>query len=95
MNSAETISSSINISGYVQGVGYRYSANRVAKIHGVKGYVKNLPDGSVFIHAEGTQQQINALVKWCHEGPSNSVVRNVQVSPAELQNFKEFSIKYP
>ena len=49
------------VSGSVQGVGFRYFAERVALRLGVAGYVKNLPDGRVEVYAIGTAAQLDAL----------------------------------
>jgi acylphosphatase len=49
--------------GRVQGVGFRYTATSVARRIGTKGYVRNLRDGSVELVAEGTEQQIDRLLK--------------------------------
>jgi acylphosphatase len=43
----------IKVFGYVQGVFFRYTTRKVARTLGLKGFVKNLPDGSVYIEAEG------------------------------------------
>ena len=49
-------------SGKVQGVGFRYTVRSIAKRHPVKGYVKNLPDGTVELTLQGAESAINALV---------------------------------
>ena len=46
--------------GWVQGVGFRYTAQRIARQHGVVGFVCNLPDGRVQLVAEGTAEQLDA-----------------------------------
>ncbi|KAG5502930.1 hypothetical protein JKF63_04703 [Porcisia hertigi] len=69
----------IFVSGHVQGVFYRkYTALEAAKL-GVAGFVRNLPDGRVEISAEGTKDQVEALVKWCHTGPPKAKVESVDV----------------
>jgi acylphosphatase len=50
----EKILYKIRVSGHVQGVGYRWSAAREARTRDIKGYIKNLSDGSVYIEAEGS-----------------------------------------
>ena len=52
----------ILITGHVQGVGYRWRATGEARILGIKGFVKNLSDGNVYIEAEGTVQQLDNFV---------------------------------
>jgi len=49
--------------GRVQGVGFRYTVESIAKRHPVKGYVKNLPDGTVELVMQGAQTALNGLLK--------------------------------
>ncbi len=82
----------ILITGYVQGVGYRYSALSEARRLEITGYVRNMPDGSVYIEAEGSRNKLDALVKWCYEGPGHVV--NVNVTENPPVGYKDFTIKY-
>lgn len=90
----ELISKTIIISGIVQGVGYRYSANKTAKSMGIKGFVKNNSDGTVLIRAEATPLQMQKFMKWCYEGPIGARVNDVSVKSEEFEDFKNFNIKY-
>lgn len=78
----------IIVQGHVQGVGYRDHAYRSAKkIGNLKGWVRNLDNGSVEILVQGDPAKIEEFIKWCHQGPPNSRVdvvnaRQVQVEPA-------------
>ena len=56
------------ISGIVQGVGFRFYTRDVALEIGVKGWVKNLPDGTVEIVAEGSKEEIEAFMKQLKKG---------------------------
>ena len=67
----------VYISGYVQGVAYRYSAVRTAKRLGLTGWVKNLRGGRVEALIEGEEAQVRQMVAWCHEGPPSAVVSDV------------------
>ena len=60
---------SITVSGKVQGVFYRQSTKEMATSLGITGQVKNLSDGSVYIIATGTKEQLDKLVDWCRQGP--------------------------
>ena len=82
----------INISGKVQGVGFRYSARSVARALGIKGFVKNLYNGDVAIEAEGTKVQLDEFVSWCHKGSEYARVTNIIVSNSQTIGFEEFHI---
>ena len=83
----------IRISGSVQGVGFRYAALRAARRTGIKGYIRNLPDGDVFIEAEGERAQLDAFVSWCHEGPPYARVEIVKVNESGWKGFTDFDIR--
>jgi len=64
------------ISGRVQGVWYRGSTQQQARRLGVKGYARNLTDGSVEVMACGSNEKIDELRSWLQQGPSNAKVSN-------------------
>jgi acylphosphatase len=66
------------IRGDVQGVGYRFFAQRAAARHQVTGYVKNKPDGSVEALAEGPAQSVEAFKNDLAAGPGFSRVDQVE-----------------
>ncbi len=82
----------IKVAGKVQGVWFRDSTLKKAQELGVKGFVKNQPDGSVYIEAEGTKKSINEFVKWCHTGPPFAKVQSVETKDSEPANFDTFKI---
>ncbi len=83
------------ISGKVQGVFYRAHTQNTADRLGIKGYVKNLANGSVEAVFEGDQPAIDQMINWCHKGPEMSRVENVQTQEIKpLTNFKIFEIRY-
>ena len=84
----------IRVTGRVQGVGFRYSALNEARRHDIKGYVKNMPDGSVSIEAEGPEEQLDAFLRWCRKGPATGYVESVNVNPLPPAGYKEFRIEY-
>lgn len=65
----------IHFTGHVQGVGFRYRAQYAANGCGVTGWVKNEWDGSVIMEAQGTQRQINEMLKLINAGPYISIDR--------------------
>jgi acylphosphatase len=66
------------ISGGVQGVGYRFFAQRAAARHQVLGYVRNLPDGRVEALAEGALESVEAFKHDLATGPTFSEVENIE-----------------
>jgi acylphosphatase len=83
----------IYISGHVQGVGFRWSAFRGARIFRINGFVKNLPDGSVYIEAEGNPGQLALFVDWCRKGPDRSLIESVTVDTFPPVNYTDFRIE--
>jgi acylphosphatase len=84
---------SIKISGNVQGVFFRASTKDMADQMGVWGFVQNERDGSVYIEAEGEDENLTEFVAWCHHGPSHAEVKNVQIEEGSLHGFSRFEIK--
>jgi len=84
----------LTIEGWVQGVFFRASTVQEATRLGVKGWVRNCPDGSVEVVAEGNKEKIDELIEWCHRGPAGAQVRTVQLSWEHHQGaFENFSIR--
>lgn len=75
------------IEGRVQGVWFRESTRQQAEHLGVRGWVRNLPDGRVEVEAAGSVAAVDALVAWCHRGPEAARVAAVlvEVSVAKLE----------
>jgi acylphosphatase len=82
----------IYISGHVQGVGFRWGAVRKATKMGIRGYVKNLSDGRVYIEAEGTRDQLSEFVDWCMKGPG--FVSSVIYDSFPPVNYHDFGVEY-
>ena len=78
--------------GRVQGVGFRWSAANEARNRNIKGYVKNLPDGSVYLEAEGSLIPLNLFVDWCKKGPAFGSVESVTIDTAPPVNYLDFRI---
>jgi acylphosphatase len=83
----------IRVTGRVQGVFFRASAREVASKLQLRGYVRNEPDGSVYIEAEGTDEALDEFVEWCRQGPPHAVVTNVEVHQGPIQHMGRFDIK--
>ena len=77
------------ISGLVQGVGFRYFAQRSAARHQVKGYIRNLPDGRVEAFAQGGEKDVEGFKNDLVAGPRHSQVSEIE--ERVLDPSKEFS----
>ena len=82
----------ITVNGNVQGVSFRISTKAVADQLQIKGVVKNMPNGSVYIEAEGDDFSLDTFLEWCNEGPLQANVQKIEVVEAELKNYRNFEI---
>jgi acylphosphatase len=83
------------VHGRVQGVGFRYATLGRARRLGVTGYVRNCPDGTVEVLAEGSPSALQSLLKWLRQGPSYSHVTKVdhQRRPA-TGSYTDFDVAF-
>lgn len=83
------------VSGRVQGVFFRSKTKYEAKKRGVKGWVRNLPDGRVEAIFEGEEKSVKELIDFCKRGPPGARVTNVDVLwERPTGEFKDFEVKY-
>ncbi|MDX1616685.1 MAG: acylphosphatase [Candidatus Promineifilaceae bacterium] len=81
------------MSGRVQGVSFRYYTRREARRLGLTGWVRNEPDGTVQVVAEGSEEDLEALLNFLRDGPPAARVQNVDASWASReQQFSSFQI---
>ena len=80
----ETQAKRFFVSGRVQGVGFRFFAERTAVSLGVSGYVRNLLDGRVEVYAIGSAEQMDALNSALRRGPRMAAVDRVEELDAEI-----------
>lgn len=83
----------IKIYGKVQGVYFRESTVKKALELGVKGFVRNEDDGSVYCEAEATKEIIDKFIKWCKSGVELSRVDDVKIIEGKILGFGDFSGK--
>jgi acylphosphatase len=85
----------LQVQGRVQGVFFRASTREQAQRLGLAGWVRNLPDGSVEVLAEGEEASLRRLADWCRRGPPGAHVDEVEESwhPATGE-LSGFSIRY-
>jgi acylphosphatase len=81
------------VEGRVQGVGFRFFAHRAATELGLKGYVRNLPDGRVEVYATGDPKALRELCEQLQTGPRAARVERVEQQQASVETYKTFSIE--
>jgi acylphosphatase len=81
------------ITGRVQGVGYRYFTQDMAAHEGIHGWVRNLPDGSVEVSAEGELEALERFEHRLRTGPPHARVTDVQVSDSTPKMNNGFSVR--
>ena len=82
------------VTGFVQGVSFRYFTQREARALGLTGWVRNRPDGAVEVVAEGSKGQLDQLVEYLNYGPSAASVEQVDVAWQPASNaFHDFEIR--
>jgi acylphosphatase len=83
----------LQITGRVQGVGFRYAMQHEALRLGVSGWVRNRREGSVEALAQGTAEAVDALIAWARRGPSAARVADVQVEPGVSEPLADFELR--
>ena len=92
---ADMVRAHIVVRGLVQGVFFRATTRERARQLGVKGWVRNLPDGSVEAVFEGTKGAVEELIRWCHRGSLGARVEGVDVEWQDYRaEFDHFDILY-
>ena len=91
----EKVRARVIIEGRVQGVFFRHHTQEAAFRLDLKGWVKNRRDGSVEALFEGDKKKVDQIIQWCHRGPSEARVMNVQTTWENYTGeFDDFSIPY-
>ena len=80
------------VRGRVQGVGFRYFVQREAGRLELAGWVRNLDDGCVEVHAQGPVARLDELAAALHRGPRFSEVRGVEEIEASMLQYEGFRI---
>ena len=85
----------VKIFGRVQGVGFRFFIYRNAKNLGLKGWVRNLADGTVEVVFEGEDKKIKEILELCKKGPPLARVERIEVREEKFKNeFQDFEILF-
>lgn len=80
------------VTGLVQGVWYRANTQRRARALGLKGWVRNLSDGSVEVLICGEKAQVDELREWLYQGPAGAKVSNVEHKLHAWEEHEDFII---
>jgi acylphosphatase len=83
----------IRVKGRVQGVYYRASTVDMAKSLGLRGFVFNEPQGSVYMEVEGEESEVNKMIEWARSGPPRAKVDELEISDGAVQPFTGFEIR--
>jgi acylphosphatase len=90
---SEPVARRVVVSGHVQGVFFRDRTRREAHRHGVAGWVRNCPDGTVEAWLEGPAEAVGEVVRWCREGPRHATVYELRIEEAEPEGLGGFEIQ--
>ena len=82
------------VKGRVQGVFYRASTKTEARKRSLKGTVKNLPNGDVYIDVFGSEDKVAELIEWCKQGPQHSKVDEVIVENIPEGSWDSFEVTF-
>lgn len=80
--------------GRVQGVGFRYTTNRIARRYEVKGYVKNLPSGTVELIVTGDETEVSSFLEELEAHFASHVTEKETSLDHSAEQFSQFSVRY-
>lgn len=87
------VARSFRVTGVVQGVGFRWSAQEEARCLGLAGWVRNDDDGSVTGLVQGTLAALESYRKWLGRGPRSARVSEVQWDEAAVTGLRVFTVR--
>lgn len=82
----------VSVDGSVQGVGFRYYAKQQAQQNNICGWIINRCDGSVYLEIEGEPKDLDHFLRWCHQGPDDSLVEKINIIDSPVENLDGFKI---
>ena len=81
------------VRGFVQGVFFRDSTRRLARQHGVSGWIANRADGAVEVVFEGEADAVERLIAFSRKGPRGAQVESVEVTEEEPEGLSGFAVR--
>lgn len=91
---SQSVAREVVAHGRVHGVFFRDSCRRAATEAGVRGWVRNEPDGTVRAWFEGQPQAVEQMVTWARSGPPSASVRHLDVTEAAPQGLEGFEVRF-
>ena len=82
----------IKVYGRVQGVFFRASTKTKADELRIHGFVRNERDETVYIEAEGEEEDLKEFIAWCEKGPKYAIVERCEVEEAAMKDLTGFVI---
>ncbi|MAE68810.1 acylphosphatase [bacterium] len=84
----------IKIFGKVQGVFFRMETKEKADELGITGLVRNEPDNSLFIEAQGEEKDLKIFIDWCRKGPKHAKVESLDMEKGIMKEYQSFEITH-
>ena len=83
------------IEGRLQGINFRYQAQRQAQKLGLVGFVRHLSDGRIEIEMQGEKDQVDKMLDWCQQEPHSSQIRSIlfRYDEEPSRGYNDFSIR--
>ena len=76
----------IKANGRVQNVAYRHYARLAAQDYKITGRIENLPDGSVYIEAQGEESNLEDFIEYCKKGPAWDRIDNIEIESTDVSD---------
>lgn len=83
----------LRITGRVQDVNFRDNTKAFADETGITGFVRNEPDGSVYMEAEGDDNSLHRLLNWLENSPGHSWVSKIDTEQGEIKDYQNFEVR--
>ena len=91
---SDRVRAHVFVSGTVQGVAYRANTRDAARDAGVDGWVKNLDDGRVEAVFEGSSDDVEGMIEWCHTGSPAAEVGDVETEYGDPEGESGFGVRW-
>lgn len=84
----------IIVTGRVQDVGFRHFTVRCANDLGLRGWVKNMPDGGVETMIQGQDDDVEEMIRLLKRGPGSAIVTDLKIEEAESEELSGFTVRF-